>query len=265
MTPSVFEGYRLSPQQERLWGLVSGGEGLSAYRAECRVLLQGDPDAGLLAAALRDVMSRHEVLRTGFRRPFEVGKVLQVILEQGRLRFAESDVSGLPSSSQASASEGLWRASGEDLDLASGPAVSALLVKRSGGMSDLWLGLPALSADAASLSSLIGDLAAAYGARRDGGSWSGEAVQYADVSEVLNDLLVSEETKRGETHWSGVDLSGGGRLPYERQEAAGRGVLPCGVALGLEEGAAGCRKRRGGRGSRRALCCWRCGSRCWRA
>ncbi|MGH9362502.1 MAG: hypothetical protein ACRD2T_11350, partial [Thermoanaerobaculia bacterium] len=48
----VVAGFRLSPQQRRLWSL-GGGDAASAYRASCAVAIRGPLDVGALAAAIR--------------------------------------------------------------------------------------------------------------------------------------------------------------------------------------------------------------------
>ena len=56
-------GYRLSPQQERLWSL----QGDQPFRAQCAVALSGPLDRQRLRAALADTVERHPILRTAFR------------------------------------------------------------------------------------------------------------------------------------------------------------------------------------------------------
>ena len=58
------EGYRLSPQQRRLWQLDHDGD---VYRAQCGIQLEGELDVPRLRRALDHVVRRHEILRTNFR------------------------------------------------------------------------------------------------------------------------------------------------------------------------------------------------------
>jgi len=77
MDNQVIEGYRLSPQQQRLWQL-SQQDGAERYRASCAFMLDGDLDVRKLQAAFRDVVARHEILRTrlemfpGLKLPLQV-------------------------------------------------------------------------------------------------------------------------------------------------------------------------------------------------
>ena len=61
----VIEGFRLSPQQKHLWLLQQEDPG-RPYCTQCAVLIEGNLDPKILAAALRNVFARHEILRTTF-------------------------------------------------------------------------------------------------------------------------------------------------------------------------------------------------------
>jgi len=63
MENKVIEGFRLSPQQQRLW-LLSKQDGAERYGARCAFMLDGDLDVQRLQRAFQDVVARHEILRT---------------------------------------------------------------------------------------------------------------------------------------------------------------------------------------------------------
>src|SRR4051812_23340778 len=63
-SPSLTEGFRLSPQQLRVWSLERRGE--APLSIGCTVLIEGDLDPDLLDRALRATIAHHEILRTTF-------------------------------------------------------------------------------------------------------------------------------------------------------------------------------------------------------
>ncbi|HNP74272.1 MAG TPA: condensation domain-containing protein, partial [Kouleothrix sp.] len=75
----LVEGFRLAPQQKRLWQLQSAGG--AAYCAQGLVAIDGPLDRPALAAALRELAARHEILRTSFQRPPGLALPVQVIAE----------------------------------------------------------------------------------------------------------------------------------------------------------------------------------------
>src|SRR5262245_28341919 len=64
MTTETTQGFRLSPQQERIWSLRANHT--TFYRSRCSVSLTGKLDTDRLERAVNDVVSRHEILRTSF-------------------------------------------------------------------------------------------------------------------------------------------------------------------------------------------------------
>jgi hypothetical protein len=56
MQPQMIEGFRLSPQQKRVWALQQESP---AYRIQCAVLLSGALDVRRLKEAVKVVVGRH--------------------------------------------------------------------------------------------------------------------------------------------------------------------------------------------------------------
>ncbi|MEV5430227.1 amino acid adenylation domain-containing protein [Streptomyces sp. NPDC052701] len=77
------EGYRLSFQQQRLWRLAELG--VPSW-AQILVTADGDLDAGRLAAALHDTVTRHEILRSTYQRVPGVRTALLVVRDPDDLR-----------------------------------------------------------------------------------------------------------------------------------------------------------------------------------
>src|SRR6185436_6301370 len=87
------EGYRLSPQQKRLWTIQAGND---VYRAKCRLHLEGVLQPEPLKAALLEVINRHEILRTTLRRVPGIKVPLQVVTEAGQLAWETLDLRDQP-------------------------------------------------------------------------------------------------------------------------------------------------------------------------
>src|SRR3954462_6773143 len=96
MSQPVAQGFRLSPQQRRLWTLQRETPGFP-YRSRAVVRIEGRLDRAALAAALADVAARHEILRTTFPQLPGHSLPAQSIREPapGLLRLEERDLSAL--------------------------------------------------------------------------------------------------------------------------------------------------------------------------
>src|SRR5688572_17057749 len=148
MTPEIFEGFKLSPQQRHLWSLITAEAGEQPYCSECCIRIEGPLDVRTLEGVFRDVVNRHEILRTEFRCPPSMQLALQVILDEGRLLFREVDVTAHNPAERERAAEALWRQEWSlARDLEQEVYIRALLARISPSQHLLWVGLPALCAD----------------------------------------------------------------------------------------------------------------------
>jgi amino acid adenylation domain-containing protein len=197
----VIEAYRLSPQQQHLWELMKA-DSLMPSRAVCAILLEGDLDPELLLTALREVVQRHEILRTSFQLLPDGSGPLQVIAANAVPTLSKLDFTTLAPESQLTRIGELLKAAVEsDLSVASDSSLGSLLVKLDSDRHMLVLSVPALSTDRTGLHNLTHEIGRAYGAGRDGPSPLEEPVQYADIAEVFNELLESAETSIGRRYW----------------------------------------------------------------
>jgi amino acid adenylation domain-containing protein/non-ribosomal peptide synthase protein (TIGR01720 family) len=144
----VVNGYRLSPQQRRLWSL--GGP--APFAAQRIVRLDGRLDVPGLRAALAGAVAGHEALRTRFVAA-PGGEPLQVIDAEPRYDWAPLDLASVPGDARMQALRDHLRAVGVP-DPARGPVVRATLASITDGPDGthlLGLSLPALCADSAGL------------------------------------------------------------------------------------------------------------------
>ncbi len=166
----TIEGFRLSPQQKHTW-LAGAPEHL---RARLTARIEGNLDPEKLDAALREVIARHEILRTSYARTPGVAIPVQVIGETGGYGVHEGTRT-------------------PEIDLATGPVLHLV---RDG--DTLTLELPAVSGDARGLANLLAEIAQCYA-----DDAPGETMQYADISEWLNELLEAEDSAAGIAFWRG--------------------------------------------------------------
>src|SRR5262245_30402399 len=94
MQDSVLTGYRLSPQQRRLWTLLRQGWA-GSYQTKCVVMTAGPLELCYLKTAAHNVIARHEILRTTFH-CLPGGTIpMQVIEQTGGIGWQEDDLRGI--------------------------------------------------------------------------------------------------------------------------------------------------------------------------
>ncbi|MEX2975279.1 condensation domain-containing protein, partial [Streptomyces sp. C184] len=223
----------LSFAQRRLW-FIHRLEGPSVtYNLPVVLRLRGVLDEAALTAAIRDVVVRHESLRTVFAEdrdgtPYQhIVPVEEVFLE-------------IPVSEPDDLGEAVRRAIGYEFDLSSEIPVRAELIWVGPEDHVLVLLLHHIAGDGESAAPLARDLSAAYSARVGGGEpgWPELPVQYADYTlwqrELLDDEgLVAEQV----SYWKG-ELEGVSqplRLPTDRPRPAVASHRGDTVAFALDE------------------------------
>ncbi|MFK8907423.1 amino acid adenylation domain-containing protein [Streptomyces sp. YS-3] len=204
--------YPVSFAQRRLWFLNRMPETGPAYNCPLTTRLSGRLDWVALAAALQDVATRHEVLRTVY--PEVDGEPVQQVLDRTpALRMVESTQDALASALAAEA--------GHVFDLTGELPVRATLFTLGGDEFVLSLVIHHIATDGWSWGPLLGDLATAYEARREGREpgFAPLPVQYADYAAWQRETLGEEDDPQSVTAQ---------QLGYWREELA---ALPADLAL----------------------------------
>jgi nonribosomal peptide synthetase DhbF len=178
----------LSFAQRRLWFLHCLEGPSPTYNIPLVARLTGKLDRGALDAAIRDVVDRHESLRTVF--PESSGTARQLVLNETDVRTGLLAVDG----NEMDYRSELASAVRYCFDLASEPAVRFTLFSNGPDEHVLLVLLHHIIGDGWSLNPLACDLAFAYTARSKGGipTWSPLPVQYADYAHWQHELLGSE-------------------------------------------------------------------------
>ncbi|WP_326640386.1 amino acid adenylation domain-containing protein [Streptosporangium sp. NBC_01755] len=179
----------LSFGQRRLW-FLNVLEGASAtYTIPMLLRLRGSLDRDALAAALADVVERHEVLRTVY--PEVDGRPVQEIKGQGpELVISEVIEADLPAAIETACLAGF--------DLTGELPIRSQLFILGPTESVLLLVLHHIAGDGWSMAPLARDFAAAYEARCSGmvPGWKSLPVQYVDYALWQRELLGSEDDER---------------------------------------------------------------------
>jgi amino acid adenylation domain-containing protein len=202
MSTVRIEGFQLSPQQEHLWLLHQQGGG-PAYRAQCAISIEGELDKNRLRDAIDAVMQRHEILRTTFRNLPEMTLPLQVIGE-GEIEWDEEDLSRLADDEKAACIDEIFRQLGKQtFDFENEKLVQASLLKLNAESHVLLLSMPSLCMDAAGLKNVVAEVARSY----TGDQIAADApLQYADIAELLNEIIEAEESAPGREFWQQQDI-----------------------------------------------------------
>ncbi|MFD5467622.1 amino acid adenylation domain-containing protein [Kitasatospora sp. NPDC127059] len=187
----------LSPAQQRLWFVEQLGAPAGLYHIPLAVRLSGRLDTPALAAALQDVVARHEALRTVFPR-----RSAEPTAEQRVLTPAEATVA-LPvsRSTEADLPAALADEAARSFRLDRELPLRARLFTLGPDQHVLSLVLHHIAADGWSLAPLTRDLTACYLARRDGrpAELPPLPVQYADHTLWQQALLGTEDDPESRT------------------------------------------------------------------
>src|SRR5581483_7848900 len=212
MSQQTITGFRLSSQQERAWAQQQRS-GSAAYKAQCAILLEGPVDGSRLRQALRQVVSRHEILHTVFHRQPGVKVPFQVIRETVEVCWEQVDGTSLGGLNPEEEAERLLaQARQREVDFENGPIVWACLVAFAPQKSMLLLTVPALCSDGRGLQNFVHDIWQSYVSPE---GKPDEITQYADIVEWQRELLEGKETAAGREFWRDY----GRRLSVESAES----------------------------------------------
>jgi len=192
------EGFRLSPQQKRLWLLHRDG---AAYRAQSAILIEGDLRAAALKESVRKVIAQHEILRSVYLRLPGMSVPLQIVEDNPSLFWEELDLSDRWADEQSAIEDIFRRQGGRPSNFEQGPIVHARLLKLSAVRRVLLVTLPALCADARTLGTLFQEITRQYAAASRNESPADEVVQYAQFSEWQNSLIEGAGAEEGREFW----------------------------------------------------------------
>ena len=192
----------LSYAQERLWFVEKLEGDQSLYNLPAAIRLRGELRVDVLAACLREIIRRHEILRT--RIVAVHGHPIQVIDDGWRPSLPEVDLRGLPPSTAESELHRCTRADeARPYDLAADPLVRASLLRLSDTESVVLFGMHHIVSDRWSMGLFLREVAALYPAfaAAEASPLAELPVQYADYSIWQREWLRGEVLEGQLSYW----------------------------------------------------------------
>ncbi|HKR11123.1 MAG TPA: amino acid adenylation domain-containing protein [Pyrinomonadaceae bacterium] len=216
-------GFPLSLQQRQLWRLRNES---TAFRAQCVVLLKGNLNKNILAETFKEIVKRHEILRTTFRQIPSLKYPIQLIAEDSSIELEEIDLTARISHEQQHEVEEVERVIRQKrnlpFDYERCPLLHLSLLALAPDAHMLALTLPALCADAQTLDNLVTDISRVYEDFAQGRtSTLDEPMQFIQFSEWQSALLRDEEAAPGKEYWRKLLAAANhnGVLPFENNFA----------------------------------------------
>lgn len=207
MQAKQIEGFRLSPQQKRIW-LLEKGKNRSSLRLLWATSITGSLNIEVLKTALQNAVNHYEIFRTTFYRLPEMEIPLQVIADNYKLDIAEFNYQDLVGQQQETRINDLFDELKQlPFDLENKPPIQAYIINLNPNEHILVLSLSALIADSYTLKCLLNKISDSYAACLQGQNLDDEPLQYADIAEWQNELLDSDESELGREYWRKQDIN----------------------------------------------------------
>jgi amino acid adenylation domain-containing protein len=187
-TIPLLEGYRISPEQRRAWVVQQSKR--AELGASAVVMVEGCLDGGRFRGCVDWIAKEYEILRTDFQQLSGMTEPLQVISSDAEWQWSEKDLTGHSAREQQ-----------EIVNRTAGTSVRQMrveLLRFSDRSAALVFCMPALVTDRMGLISLVRAVILRYLGE---GQESSMEVQYADISQSLNESLESPEFDTGRSYW----------------------------------------------------------------
>jgi amino acid adenylation domain-containing protein/non-ribosomal peptide synthase protein (TIGR01720 family) len=230
------EGFRLSPQQKRLW-LLQQGVYSQPYRVQCAVLIKGNLNPKKLELSLQKVVEKYEILRTNFQALLGMDLPLQVITANRLPTLRYHNLTGLAPEEQQSKIEELFNGNNQlSFDFEQDSVLDISLAILAPDRHILLVSLPAMNSDGVSIENLVREISHSYAAELQNQELIDEPLQYVDIAEWQNDLFEGEESEPGREYWrkKNVENLEKLQLPYESQPTVNSEFAPEFINLALD-------------------------------
>ena len=192
----------LSFAQERLWFLHQLQPEIIAYNLATAIQLEGALDIAAFEAALDEVLTRHESLRTTFIAV--AGGPVQVIAPHGKVSLPVVDLTALPAARHGWEIGRLGNEqAGRSFDLSRGPLLRMIVAKSGEQRSVMLVTMHHIVTDGWSFGVLTGELKTLYEAYRQGrpSPLPELPIQYADYALWQRDRMTGEALEADLAYW----------------------------------------------------------------
>jgi amino acid adenylation domain-containing protein len=193
---------KLSFAQLRLWFLNELDRGSPAYNIRMAVRLHGPLNVAGLEASLREIVHRHEVLRTAFR--VVDGEPVQEVLDCGDFRLRFEDLSELPEVEREFEGQRLVREEAHlSFDLSQGPFLRATVMRFGVEDHGFVLVMHHIVSDGWSMGILFRELSLLYRAHCDNTQTglSELPIQYADYAQWQRESISGNALQQQLDYW----------------------------------------------------------------
>ncbi|QSJ14568.1 amino acid adenylation domain-containing protein [Nostoc sp. UHCC 0702] len=234
MQTQTISGFRLAPQQKRLWNLQHNS---SAFCSQASILIEGNLQPELLQKAIRQVVNHHDILKTSFYCPPGVKTPVMVVADQSYLNWEYLNFTNLSQEDISKKIQQLfWEARQEYQNLSQAYPLRLYFIKLLETQHIIIISLPALCADTRTIKNLVNQISQAYAQCCQGKAFSEEYVQYVQFSEWQNQLLEDEEAKEAQEYWQQQKINSllALKLPNERQIKSGQ-FIPDSYQLAISQ------------------------------
>jgi hypothetical protein len=233
MPTQTLQGFQLAPQQKRLWLLQQDD---ATYLTQGAIAISGNLQSARLKQVVEQIVSRHQILRTNFRRLPGIKLPVMTIAEDTLkssykpsnglshklFLWQEIDLGDYPSGTLRDRTfnlEELFESAKQQVyNLETEPILRLSLYQIDATSHILQITLPALCGDYWTLKNLFNEIVdgyAEYGAEY-GKSSSEAELQYVQFAEWQNQLLTDEDAPNAQQFWQQQLTSLAGlRLPVE--------------------------------------------------
>ncbi len=197
MMEAVAQGFRLSPQQRQLWRLMEACPEVS-FDSWCVVEVEGSLDVAVLQRAAASVVASHEILQTRFCRVPGMAVPVQEVVPATAPRVVVGE--GGSGALEVWLQERVHKKGG--LPSEDTAPLTLVLIENEPDRSVFALEICGPCGDGITALNLVADLSRSYEALRSASPEpESEVVQYADVAEVFNDLVASEDGEEARKLW----------------------------------------------------------------